>query len=100
MGVAISIGVFPNADVKFFNAFAEERARRRTADASHGMSRDAAAVAVATEMAARDQSDMTRTTSPLMKPLDAIEVETTALSVDETVDLVLEIVNKAMAAPQ
>jgi cytidylate kinase len=92
--------VFPNADVKIYlNASPEERARRRAADPSHGMSREAAAVDVATEMAARDQSDMTRTTSPLMKPPDAVEVETTGLSIDETVDRVLEIVNKA-AAPQ
>lgn len=88
--------VFPRADVKIYlDASPEERARRRAADPSHGVSRAAAAVDVATEMAARDRSDRTRATSPLTIPSDAIEVDTTALSIDETVDKVLEIVDRA-----
>ena len=89
--------VFPNADVKIYlDASPEERARRRAADPSHGVSRAAAAADVATEMAARDQSDRTRATSPLKIPDDAIEVDTTALSIGETVDKVLTIVNRAI----
>lgn len=91
--------VFPHADVKIYlDASPEERARRRAADPSHGVSRAAAAVDVATEMAARDQSDRTRATSPLTIPPDAIPVDTTALSIDETVDEVLAIVSRAAAA--
>ncbi|HEY0284994.1 MAG TPA: (d)CMP kinase, partial [Vicinamibacterales bacterium] len=57
--------VFPNADVKIYlDASPEERARRRAADPAHGISRADAAADVATEMAARDQSDRTRSTSP------------------------------------
>ncbi len=90
--------VFPNADVKIYlDASPEERARRRAADPSHGVSRAAAAADVATEMAARDQSDRTRATSPLTIPEDAIEVDTTALSIGETVDKVLTIVNRTIA---
>jgi cytidylate kinase len=89
--------VFPNADVKIYlDASPEERARRRAADPAHGISRAAAEVDVATEMAARDQSDRTRSTSPLTIPKDAVEVDTTGLSIDETVDRVLEIVNRVM----
>jgi cytidylate kinase len=89
--------VFPNADVKIYlDASPEERARRRAADPAHGISRAAAAVDVATEMAARDQSDRTRSTSPLTIPKDAVEVDTTGLSIDETVDRVLAIVNRVM----
>jgi CMP/dCMP kinase len=89
--------VFPNADVKIYlDASPEERARRRAADPAHGISRAAAAIDVATEMAARDQSDRTRSTSPLTIPKDAIEVDTTGLSIDETVDRVLAIVNRVM----
>ena len=88
--------VFPNADVKIYlDASPEERARRRAADPSHGVSRAAAAVDVATEMAARDQSDRTRATSPLTVPSDAIPVDTTALSIDETVDKILAIISRA-----
>jgi cytidylate kinase len=85
--------VFPNADVKIYlDAAPEERARRRAADPSHGVSRAAAAADVAIEMAARDRSDRTRATSPLTIPEDAIEIDTTALSIGETVDKVLAIV--------
>jgi cytidylate kinase len=91
--------VFPDADVKIYlDASPEERARRRAADPSHGVSRATAAADVATEMAARDESDRSRATSPLMIPQDAIEVDTTSLSIDETVDRVLVIVGRAIAA--
>ena len=89
--------VFPDADVKIYlDAAPEERARRRAADPAHGVSRAAAAVDVAGEMAARDRSDRTRSTSPLMIPKDAIEVDTTGLSIDETVERVLGIVNQVL----
>ena len=93
--------VFPNAEVKIYlDASPEERARRRAADPAHGVSRAAAAVEVATEMAARDRSDRTRSTSPLTIPKDAIELNTTGLSIEETVDQVLAIVNRALIAPR
>ena len=84
----------------YLDASPEERARRRAADPAHGVSRDAAAVDVATEMAARDQSDRTRSNSPLTIPKDAIELDTTTLSIDETVNRVLAIVNQAITAPR
>lgn len=93
--------VFPHADVKIYlDASPEERARRRAADPAHGLSRAAAAADVATEMAARDQSDRTRSTSPLKIAEDAIEVNTTGLSIDETVERVLAIVNRAITVPR
>jgi cytidylate kinase len=100
-GRDIGTVVFPHADVKIYlDASPEERARRRAADPAHGVSRAAAAVDVATEMAARDQSDRTRSTSPLTIPKDAIELDTTTLSIDETVNRVLAIVNEAITAPR
>ncbi len=88
--------VFPHAEVKIFlDASPEERARRRALDPAHGVSRAAAAVDVATEMAARDQSDRTRSTSPLTIPNDAVQLDTTGLSIDETVEHVLSIVSRA-----
>jgi cytidylate kinase len=93
--------VFPNAEVKIFlDASPEERARRRAADPAHGVSRAAAAADVATEMAARDQSDRTRSSSPLKKTEGAIELDTTELSIEETVEQVLAIVNRAVSAPR
>ena len=91
--------VFPNADVKIYlDASPEERARRRAADPAHGLSRAAAASAVANELEARDRSDRTRSTSPLTVPKDAIAVDTTTLSIDETVERVLDIVRQTMGA--
>ena len=85
--------VFPQADVKIYlDASPEERARRRAADPAHATNRTAAMTEVATEMAARDQSDKTRATSPLLLATDAVEIDTTQLSVEEVVTRVMEIV--------
>jgi cytidylate kinase len=91
--------VFPNADVKIYlDASPEERARRRAADPAHGLSRSAAATDVALEMEARDRSDRTRLTSPLTKSPDAVIVDTTALSIEQTVERVLDIVRQTIDA--
>lgn len=90
--------VFPDADVKIYlDASPQERARRRAADPAHGMSRPGAVLDVGSEMAERDRSDRTRTTSPLMKASDAVSIDTTAMSIEETVNRVLEIVDEAFA---
>jgi len=91
--------VFPDADVKIFlDASPEERARRRAADPAHGLSRSEASADVASEMEARDRSDRTRSSSPLTRASDAVPLDTTALSIDQAVDRVLEIVKQAIAA--
>jgi cytidylate kinase len=85
--------VFPGADVKIYlDAAPDERARRRAADPAHGVIRTAAVAEVASELEARDLSDRTRAMSPLVKAPDAIAVDTTGLSVEETVEKVLGIV--------
>ena len=85
--------VFPQADVKIYlDASPEERARRRAADPAHRTTGTAVMGDVATEMAARDQSDKTRATSPLTLAPDAVEIDTTTLSVDDVVVRVMEIV--------
>ena len=90
--------VFPGADVKIYlDASAEERARRRAADPAHGLSRTDAALDVASEMEARDRSDRTRSTSPLTQAHGAIHLDTTSLSIQETVERVLMIVDQVMS---
>jgi CMP/dCMP kinase len=85
--------VFPDADVKIYlDAAAEERARRRAADPAHGVSRAAATADVALELEARDKSDKTRATSPLVIAPDAVEIDTTGVSVEEVVRRVMELV--------
>jgi cytidylate kinase len=46
-------------------------------------------------MAARDQSDSTRATSPLTQASGAVRIDTTALTITETVAQVLAIVRAA-----
>ena len=85
--------VFPRADVKIYlDASPEERARRRAADPAHATSRSAAMDEVAAEMDARDRSDKTRATSPLTIAPDAVEIDTTGMSVEDVVQRVMEIV--------
>jgi len=86
--------VFPDADVKFFMvASLQERAKRRQAELA------AKGVAVPLEelmnaLQQRDDSDSRRTHSPLLRPQDAIDIDTSRLSIDEQVDLVIREVLK------
>ena len=95
-GRDIGTVVFPNADVKLYlDASAEERARRRAQDTAHAASRDHGGVAhVAEALAARDQSDRTRTVSPLTLAEDAIYLDTTGLSIEEVVAKALAAVSR------
>jgi cytidylate kinase len=83
-GRDIGTVVCPDATVKvYLVADAEVRAQRRAAE--HGD-------AVANDMRRRDQADSTREASPLMRADDAVEIDTTNLSIDEVVDVVVGLV--------
>ena len=81
--------VCPDADVKFYvDASVEARARRRQAEfLARGVVVDLEVVRA--EIADRDRQDTTRTLAPLRKAPDAITVDTTDLTVDEVVDVML-----------
>jgi len=83
-GRDIGTVVCPGATVKgYLVADAEVRAQRRAAE--HGD-------AVANDMRRRDRADSTREASPLMRADDAVEIDTTNLSIDEVVDVVVGLV--------
>jgi cytidylate kinase len=46
--------------------------------------------ALTTEIEARDQRDRSRAASPLVPAADAIEIDSTTLTIDEVVDRILE----------
>jgi cytidylate kinase len=93
-GRDIGTVVFPGADVKIYlDASAEERARRRVHDQAHNGSKDMAQVA--TELAARDESDRTRSVAPLAAAADAHVIDTTGVPVDDVVARVLALVRDA-----
>ncbi len=95
-GRDIGTVVFPNADVKIYlDAAPDERARRRATDPAHAAGRGAVAVQdIATALEARDRSDRTRPTSPLMRAADAIAIDTTGLPIDDVIERVLAIVDE------
>ena len=84
-GRDIGTVVFPAADVKLYlDASPEERARRRASDPAHtGVPANVSDVA--TQLIQRDESDRTRTVSPLYAAGDAIVIDTTGRSVDQVV---------------
>ena len=90
--------VFPHADVKvYLDASPQERARRRAHDPAHTLGRGAEAVGeVATALEARDRSDSTRATSPLIQASDAIRIDTTGLSIDDVIREVLTLVERKL----
>src|SRR5947199_1006590 len=96
-GRDIGTVVFPQADVKIYlDASAEERARRRAQDPAH--SGGPATVAdVATLLTERDRLDSTRKASPLLVASDALIVDTTAKSVGEVVEEVIQAVERRLA---
>ena len=93
-GRDIGTVVFPGADVKIYlDATPEERARRRAQDPAHSLSAASTSVGeVATALEARDRSDRTRSTSPLTRAADAVEIDTTGVSIEEVIERVLALV--------
>lgn len=85
-GRDIGTVVFPNAELKvYLTATAAERARRRAAQqAEAGLAVDEAGVQEA--LIRRDEADSSRTHSPLTPAFDAMELDTTGLSLDEVVE--------------
>lgn len=78
--------VFPDATIKIFlTASAEERARRRynqLKDKGLGVTMRS----LLDEIAERDERDRNRAASPLVPAEDAVELDTSRLSIDEVVD--------------
>jgi cytidylate kinase len=89
-GRDIGTVVLPNAELKIFMiACVEERARRRKKDlALVGI--DADQEDLVNEIAVRDQKDSTREASPLRKASDAIELDTSNLTIEDQVEFILE----------
>ena len=101
-GRDIGTVVFPDADVKFFLvADLEARARRRLADDAGGPAMpagpDAAPAAleqVRADLAERDRRDESRDVAPLRAAPDAVTLDTTALTIDQQVEQVLDAVRR------
>ncbi len=89
-GRDIGTHVLPNAEVKIFLiASVDERAKRRHIE---NLSKELPSnlEQIKKEIEQRDEIDSNREAAPLIKAEDAIEVNTTALSIEEVVSLILK----------
>jgi cytidylate kinase len=91
-GRDIGTVVFPDADVKIFlDASAEERGRRRYRELREkGMPVDLATITG--EIRARDLQDSTREIAPLRPAPDAETVDSSTMTIDQVVDVLLAII--------
>ncbi len=96
-GRDITTVVFPEADLKIFlTATIHERAKRRVKEyQSKGIEIDFEQVVE--NINERDRIDSSREVSPLKKSEEAIEIDTSYLTIDEQVDLILEKVNELLS---
>ena len=86
--------VLPNADVKIFQvASVETRAQRRFLE-NKQKGIECTLTSILEEVKKRDYIDSHRDFAPLIKANDAIEIDTSNLTIDEVVDLVLKIINE------
>lgn len=93
-GRDIGTVVFPDAEVKvFLVADAAERARRRLVE--RGRTPDPGSVkAEAAALVRRDEHDSRRDVAPLAQAPDAVRLDTTALSVEQQVNAVVDLVRR------
>lgn len=94
-GRDIGTVVFPDAECKFFmTADADIRAQRRVEElAVNGVK--ASFESVRANLLERDEIDSTREDSPLMKAEDAIEIDTSHITIQEQISRVLDVISSA-----
>ena len=90
--------VFPDAPLKIFlTASAEERARRRYLQLK-AKGDDVNLASLLDEIRARDERDTQRTVAPLKPAADAIQLDSTALSIEQVMERILsEVANRDLA---
>lgn len=93
-GRDIGTVVFPDADLKFFMvASVQERARRRQKDFELlGIKKTLKELEK--EISLRDHKDSSRKISPLKKADDAVELDTTGMTLEQQIDLIVNAAEK------
>lgn len=99
-GRDIGTVVFPKADVKvFLTADPRERARRRVLQRHAGEAIDAHSLECEVDetlaaLERRDAADSGRAVAPLIEAEDAVEIDSTAYSIDEVCDRIAELIEE------
>ena len=95
-GRDIGTVIFPDAAIKIFltadPAIRAERRYQQLKDLGKDVSTTSVAQ-IATDIAKRDKEDSGRDLAPLIKADDAIEIDTTALSINQVIEKIIEIFN-------
>ena len=90
-GRDIATNVFPSADYKFYlDANIEVRARRRFDELNINKY---SYEKILNKMLERDRADKNRQHSPLLKVDDAVYIDNTVLSLNEQVNIIIDIIN-------
>lgn len=99
-GRDIGTVVFPHADLKIFLvADPEVRARRRLLERDVPDPHREALLAEIDRLTRRDRIDSERSVAPLRPADDAVKVDTTALTVDEQIEAILELARARTGTP-
>lgn len=86
-GRDIGTVIFPDADIKFFlTASIDERAKRRLAELEAAGKDAPSFEEVKNQIILRDEGDSNRAVAPIKKAEDAIELDTSDMTLDEVVD--------------
>ncbi|KNB49625.1 (d)CMP kinase [Streptomyces caatingaensis] len=101
-GRDIGTTVLPDADLKIFlTASPEARAARRNGELKGKNAQDPADLAATrAALVKRDAADSGRKTSPLAKAADAVEVDTTDLTLEQVVECVVTLVESRRSAAE
>lgn len=93
-GRDIGTYVLPNAEFKFFLiASVEERARRRKLDFD-AKGENFSLEFLMKDLERRDAIDSSRAVGPLKKADDAVEIDTTTMSINEVIETILKVVRR------
>jgi len=85
-GRDIGTVVFPDADIKFFlTATPDERARRRLAELQAGGKPAPSFEELRAQIVERDQADAGRAVAPMRRAEDAIEIDTSSMTLEQVV---------------
>ena len=94
-GRDIGTVVLPNANLKIYMiASAEERAKRRMKERELKGNNTQTLEETIQEICERDRKDSTREINPLRKADDAIEIDSSLLSIDEVVNMITQLVRE------
>lgn len=97
-GRDMATSIFPEAQAKIYlTASAESRAERRVKQLQ-GMGLDVKINDILANIQARDKRDMERTVAPLRPAIDAYQIDSSNLSIDEVFQLMTDYVNRRIKA--